>query len=87
MVASVILLVCLATPDASAGRIFGDIKMDGKPVPAGLKVTIALAAPADHREFSPVHSDHSQAQVIPVVSRPGVKSSSLRQPVDGRGAT
>jgi len=36
------LLVCLAASNASAGRIFGDIKMDGKPVPAGLMVTIAM---------------------------------------------
>ena len=41
------LLVCLAATNAFAGRIFGDIKMDGKPVPEGLKVTIAMApAPA-----------------------------------------
>ncbi len=37
------LLVCLAASNALAGRIFGDIKMDGKPVPEGLKVTIAMA--------------------------------------------
>jgi hypothetical protein len=41
-----ILLVCLAASNASAGRIFGGIKLDGKPVPAGLTVKIALAPPA-----------------------------------------
>jgi hypothetical protein len=40
------LLVCLAASNASAGRIFGDIKMDGKPVPAGDTVMIVLVPPA-----------------------------------------
>ena len=46
VIASVILSVCSATSNATAGRIFGDIKMDGKPVPAGLTVKIALAPAA-----------------------------------------
>jgi len=37
---------CLTASNATAGRIFGDIKMDGKPVPAGLTVKIAVVAPA-----------------------------------------
>ena len=41
------LSVCLAPSNAFAGRIFGDIKMDGKPVPAGIKLKIALAPPVD----------------------------------------
>jgi len=40
------LTVCLAASNASAGRIFGDIKLDGKPVPPGLPVMIAVAPPA-----------------------------------------
>ena len=40
------LLVCLAASNASAGRIFGDIKLDGKPVPAGLTVKIAVVPSA-----------------------------------------
>ena len=43
---SLVLLVCLAAANARAGRIFGDIMMDGKPVPAGLMVTIAPVPPA-----------------------------------------
>ena len=43
---SLALLVCLAASNASAGRIFGDIKMDGKPVPAGITLKIAPAPPA-----------------------------------------
>jgi hypothetical protein len=40
-------LVCLLASDASAGRIYGDIKTDGRPVPEGLKVKIAVVPPAD----------------------------------------
>ncbi len=47
VIVSLAVLVSLVASDASAGRIFGDIKMDGKPIPAGLRVTIALAAPPD----------------------------------------
>lgn len=46
VVVSSALLVCLAASNVSAGRIFGDIKLDGKPVPAGLAVKIAVAPPA-----------------------------------------
>jgi len=46
IIVSLALLVSLAASNASAGRIFGDIKLDGKPVPAGLTVMIVLAPPA-----------------------------------------
>jgi hypothetical protein len=39
-----ILGICLLVSNASAGRVFGDIKVDGKPVPAGLPVEVLLAA-------------------------------------------
>ncbi len=42
VIVSSLILVCLAASDVSAGRIFGDIKMEGKPVAAGLMVTIAM---------------------------------------------
>ena len=59
------ILVCLSVyltaSTASAGRIFGDIKMDGKPVPAGLPVEIALVplagAPGDSVAPAPVRVD------------------------------
>src|SRR5262245_18910644 len=35
------VLLALTASSASAGRIFGDIKMDGKPVPEGIKVRIS----------------------------------------------
>jgi hypothetical protein len=51
---TLVLLLCLAATNAFAGRIFGDIKMDGKPVPEGLKVTIAMApAPAQPNAKEP----------------------------------
>ena len=46
VIVSLALSVCLAAVNVSAGRIFGDIKLDGKPVPAGLTVMIVLAPPA-----------------------------------------
>lgn len=41
------LALGLGAADASAGRIFGDIKLDGKPLPEGLLVTIAVIPPAE----------------------------------------
>ena len=35
-----LLLITLWTASANAGRIFGDIKMDGKPLPEGILVTL-----------------------------------------------
>ena len=52
--------ICLTASNASAGRIFGDIKLDGKPVAAGLPVTIALvpaSAPGDTVKPAAVRAD------------------------------
>lgn len=61
VVASLILLVCLAAANAHAGRIFGDIKLDGKPVLGGLMVTIApvlpASAPGDTAKHAPAAVD------------------------------
>jgi hypothetical protein len=46
IVVSLALAVCITSSNASAGRIFGDIKLDGKPAPPGLSLKIALAPPA-----------------------------------------
>jgi hypothetical protein len=55
------LSTCLMASSVSAGRIFGDIKVDGKPLPAGLPVMIALAppasAPGDTVRLAPVRAD------------------------------
>lgn len=40
------LALCATAGPAAAGRLFGDIKLDGKPLPAGVPVKIALVAPA-----------------------------------------
>ena len=57
----VCLSVCLMASSASAGRVFGDIKLDGKPVAAGLPVTIdlvpAASAPGDTVKPAPVRAD------------------------------
>ena len=37
---ALLLLLTLWTASAHAGRIFGDIKLDGKPLPAGILVTL-----------------------------------------------
>ena len=56
-----VLGICLMASNASAGRIFGDIKLDGKPVPAGLPMEIFLAppagAPGDTVKSAPVRAD------------------------------
>ena len=52
-VALAVLGVVLGVADASAGRIFGDISLNGKPVPAGVKVRVnkpGASAPADTTE-------------------------------------
>lgn len=43
-----VLLLALSVSSASAGRIFGDIKLDGKPLPEGvpLRITVPIAADA-----------------------------------------
>ncbi len=57
----VCLLLCLTAPSASAGRVFGDIKMDGKPIAPGLPVVIDLvppaSAPGDTAKPAPVRAD------------------------------
>jgi hypothetical protein len=61
MAAAVLSLGLAASSAAFAGRLFGDIKLDGKPVAAGLPVTIALApkagAPGDTVRPAPVLVD------------------------------
>jgi hypothetical protein len=43
----VICLLTLWTASAHAARIFGDIKLDGKPLPEGVLVTLQRAAKPD----------------------------------------
>jgi len=48
-----LIVVAVAVSSASAGRIFGDVKMGGKPVPEGVLITVQAAAkPTDKGEGS-----------------------------------
>jgi len=42
---TLVLLSCCLPAGARAGRIFGDVRMGGKPLPAGVSVKIARALP------------------------------------------
>ena len=44
---SIVVLLSVVAAPALAGRIFGDIKMDGKPLPAGVHVRITQPLAAD----------------------------------------
>jgi hypothetical protein len=45
VIATLVLLSCCLPAAAQAGRLFGDVKMDGKPLPAGVTMKIARALP------------------------------------------
>jgi hypothetical protein len=53
-IAAALLLTCAPLGAAHAGRIFGDIKMAGKPVPEGVVVMIALAPAEGAKAGAPV---------------------------------
>lgn len=44
LIAATLAGACLAASTAQAGRLLGDIKLDGKPVAGGLSVRLAAAA-------------------------------------------
>jgi hypothetical protein len=48
-----ILFLCIPLSNASAGRIFGDIKLDGKPLPAGVPVMIHRSAADEKKKDAP----------------------------------
>ena len=45
LTAALVLLSCCLPAGAQAGRIFGDVRMGGKPLPAGVPVKIARVLP------------------------------------------
>lgn len=49
IIVSLVALCCCIPAGAQAGRLFGDIRMDGKPLPAGIPVKIARAQAADDK--------------------------------------
>ncbi len=53
VIAISIASICLCASNAFAGRIFGDVKLDGKPVAAGLVVKIAPIVPAGEPGAAP----------------------------------
>ena len=57
LIAPVILFLCIPLSSAWAGRIFGDIKMDGKPLPAGVPVTIHRPAAEKSKDTPPPQVD------------------------------
>ncbi len=52
-IVTTLLLLAGAAPAATAGKIFGDIKLDGKPVAEGLLVRIAMAPAAGGEKPAP----------------------------------
>lgn len=50
-------LSCILPLDAWAGRIFGDIRLGGKPLPAGVPVTIARAPTEEAKSKTPSAAD------------------------------
>lgn len=79
VVVSSALLVGLAASNASAGRIFGDIMLGEKPVPAGLRVKIAAAPPASAPGAKP------EAAPIVAASTATDKFGSYKLTVKGEG--
>jgi hypothetical protein len=58
IIVSLVALCCCIPAGAHAGRLFGDIRMAGKPLPAGIPVTIARAPAADEKgKASPPMAD------------------------------
>ena len=53
LIVPLILFLCIPLSNAWAGRIFGDIKMDGKPLPAGVPVTIHRPAADEKKKDTP----------------------------------
>ena len=51
------LLACALPFDAWAGRVFGDIKLDGKPLPAGVPVKIARVVAVEGKPATTVAAD------------------------------
>lgn len=48
-----LLVVAVVATSASAGRLFGDVKLGGKPVPEGVLITVQAASKASKDEKVP----------------------------------
>ena len=57
-VSAVLIVIALGASNASAGRLFGDVKIAGKPAPEGVLITVQAAAnPADKGKAPPAPVD------------------------------
>ena len=82
VILSLVLLASVAASNALAGRIFGDIKLDGKPVPAGLPVMIAFAPPAGDEAAK---SEKPKPAPAPIDSSATDKVGSYKLNIKGEG--
>jgi len=57
-----VLLLALSVSSASAGRIFGDIKLDGKPLPEGVPVRITVPVAGDAAKDAEAKGDAKGAE-------------------------
>ena len=71
-----LLLVTILATSAQAGRIFGDIKTDGKPIPEGVLVTLQPVVPADSQ---------GKAEAAPIDTTTTDKVGSYKFMVKGEG--
>jgi hypothetical protein len=53
IIATLVALSCCVPAGAQAGRLFGDVKLDGKPLPAGVPMKIARLLPGEAKRTSP----------------------------------
>jgi hypothetical protein len=82
VILSLVLLASIAASNALAGRIFGDIKLDGKPVPAGLPVMIVFAPAAGDEAAK---SEKPKPAPAPIDSSATDKVGSYKLNIKGEG--
>jgi hypothetical protein len=52
-----LIMITLGAASASAGRIFGDMKISGKSAPEGVLITVQAVTPADAKDVPPAPID------------------------------
>jgi len=76
-VSAALIGIALGASNASAGRLFGDVKISGKPAPEGMLITVQAAKPAD--------KDKEKAAPAPVDSVKTDKVGSYKVMVKNEG--
>lgn len=57
-VSAALIVIALGASSAGAGRLFGDVKIGGKPAPEGMLITVqAVASSADKEKVPPAPVD------------------------------